>query len=75
MKAQKITVAEVNGEVVASAEDAKATDVVTTLFSTEQAVTGFPKFIQLGSAVALGMGVQQYRNNGSFNFIRTGSRR
>lgn len=51
----------------ATAEDAKIFDIVTTLFSSDQAVTGTYGFIQKGALFLAGMSAQNKRVNNNWN--------
>lgn len=60
---KKVTV---NGDTAAVTE-AKLMDVVTTLISADQALTGTYGFLQKGLLVGGGMVLQEYRRSGSLN--------
>ncbi|UNI73408.1 membrane protein [Pseudomonas phage ER16] len=53
----------------ATVADAKIGDIVTTVFSTDSAVTGMYGLVQKAGLVAAGMTVNSYRLRGSFNPI------
>lgn len=68
MASQKVTLTKnAEGKYVAATEDAKIMDVLTTLVSADQAVTGAYGFLQKGALVAGGMVLQEYRRSGSLN--------
>lgn len=60
---KKVTVSGDNATVV----EAKLMDVVTTLISSDQALTGTYGFLQKGLLVGGGMILQEYRRSGSLN--------
>lgn len=64
---KKVTVVTKDGVVTATAEEAKLMDVVTTLISSDQALTGTYAFLQKGLLVGGGMVLQEYRRSGSLN--------
>lgn len=53
----------------ATVAEAKIGDIVSTLVSSDSAVTGMYGLLQKGGLVALGMTVNAYRLRGSFNPI------
>jgi len=66
---QLVTTAEAsNGTVTVTTKDATLTDMVTTLVSSNQAVTGVYGFGQKALLVAAGMAIHSYRKSGSLNF-------
>lgn len=65
----KVTVVTANGTTTATAEEAKIGDIVTTLFSTDQAVTGTYGLAQKVFLVLGGMSFQSQRKSGSWNFL------
>lgn len=65
----KITVVTANGTTTATAEEAKIGDIITTLFSTDQAVTGTYGLVQKAGLVVAGMSFQSQRKSGSWNFL------
>lgn len=65
----KITVVTANGSTTATAEEAKIGDIFTTLFSTDQAVTGTYGLVQKVGVFAAGMSFQSQRKTGSWNFL------
>lgn len=66
---KKVTVVTANGTTTATAEDAKIGDIVTTLFSSDQCVTGTYGFVQKAGLVVAGMAFQSQRKSGSWNFL------
>lgn len=70
MASQKVTVVKAaDGTLTATREDAVVADMFTTLFSSDQAVTGIMGFGQKASLVVAGMAIQEYRRSGSVNFL------
>lgn len=68
---QTVTITEaVPGTVVATAAPAEMLDVVSTLFSTNSAVTGMYGLIQRGGLFAAGMATQSKLKNNTFNFLK-----
>lgn len=51
----------------ATVADAKIADVVTTLISADQTLTGMYGFVQKAALVGGGMVLQEYRRSGSLN--------
>jgi hypothetical protein len=54
-------------ETTATVADAKAGDIVSTLFSSNSAVTGAYGYIQKGALFLGGMATQEYRRTGNIN--------
>lgn len=70
MASQKVTVVKAaDGALTATREDAVFADTFTTLFSSDQAVTGVMGFGQKAALVVAGMAIQEYRRSGSVNFL------
>lgn len=70
MSSQKVTVVKANdGALTATREDAVFADLFTTLFSSDQAVTGVMGFGQKAALVVTGMAIQEYRRSGSVRFL------
>lgn len=65
-----VTVTTTNGTTSATVEESKVGDVLTTLISSDQALTGTHAFIQKGLILLGGMALQSRRTTGSFNFLR-----
>jgi hypothetical protein len=53
-----------------TAEDAKLSDIATTLLSTDKAVVGTYGFLQKVMLVGVGMVAQNYRNGNGLNIFR-----
>lgn len=66
----KVTVTTTGGATTAAAEDAKIGDVLTTLISSDQALTGTLGLAQKAAILLGGMAIQSRRTTGSFNFLR-----
>lgn len=70
-ESQKVTVVErQDGTVTVSTESAKLLDTVTTLLSTDSALTGALGLAQKIALVAGGMSLNSKIKTGSFNFIK-----
>lgn len=70
-KSQVVTVTEgANGAITATAEDATLIDTITTLFSTNSALTGMYGLLQRGGLFVGGMAVQSKLKTNSFNFLK-----
>lgn len=71
MESQKVTVT-ANAEGVAQATAVKASwmDALTTVISTDSAVTGMIGLAQRGALFAAGMATQSKLKTGSFNFLK-----
>lgn len=70
-ESQKVTVIErPDGTVTVSTESAKLLDTVTTLLSTDSALTGALGLAQKIALVAGGMSLNSKMKTGSFNFIK-----
>lgn len=68
---QKVTVAEnASGAVTVTAKPAELVDVVTTVVSTDSALTGMYGFGQKVALVVAGMSIQSKRKTDSFNFLK-----
>ncbi len=68
MASQKVTLTKnAEGAYVAACEDAQLLDILTTMVSADQAVTGAYGFLQKGALIAGGMVLQEYRRSGSLN--------
>lgn len=61
---KKVTIISDNEAVI---QDATIGDIVTTIVSTDSAVTGVYGIAQRAGLVLAGMVAQEYRRNGSFN--------
>lgn len=70
-KSQVVTVTQsASGAITATAEDATLVDTVTTLFSTNSALTGMYGLLQRGGLFVGGMAVQSKLKTNSFNFLK-----
>lgn len=70
-KAQTITVTEnAQGVVTATTKDFEIIDGVTSLISTNTAITGMPALLQKAALVAGGMSLNSKLKTGSFNFMK-----
>lgn len=68
---QTITITEaVPGTVVATAAPAEMLDIVSTLFSTNSAVTGMYGLLQRGGLLIGGMALQSKLKSNTFNFLK-----
>lgn len=68
MSSQKVTVVKnADGKYVATCEDAEFADLFTTLFSSDQTLTGSYGFGQKAFLFGCGMAIQEYRRSGSLN--------
>lgn len=68
MSSRKVTVTVSSaGVATAAVEDASISDIFTTLLSTDQAVTGAYKYVQMLGLAGAGMMLQEYRRSGSLN--------
>lgn len=65
----KVTVTGSGASATVAVEEAKIADILTTLFSSDQAVTGTYGFVQKAGLVVAGMGFQSQRKTGSWNFL------
>lgn len=65
---QKVTLTkQADGSYTAATEDAVIGDIITTLLSSDQAVTGWMKFGQMGAMLVGGMAIQEKRRSGKWN--------
>lgn len=62
---KKVTLA--SGEATATVADAEATDILSTLFSSDEALTGTYGFVQKGLLVIAGMSIQNNRKGLGWN--------
>lgn len=70
MSSRKVTVTvSAEGVVSAAVGDATVGDIFTTLLSTDQAVTGAYKYVQMIGLAVSGMALQEYRRSGTLNFL------
>lgn len=70
-ESQKVTVVEnKDGSVTVSTEPAKLLDIVTTLLSSDSALTGAYGLVQKAALVFGGMSLNSKIKTGSFNFIK-----
>lgn len=67
---QIVTVSDNNGVITATTQKAEAFDMLTTVFSTNSALTGVLALGQRAGLVVAGMAVQSKLKNNTFNFLK-----